>query len=317
MSIAVQASAVIAYAGSSTAMIIMSKLVTTKYEVNHPVMLILLQMTAGSGLALAARQFGLAKFDLLNRSSIQLWLPTVLVFVMMLASSLISLHSMSLTMYHLIKNSALFLTALADTIFFDRPVGMDHKIAFVLMAVGTVLSGGQDRWITKAGLFWTTVNVVCTVSYNIMLKRLLNNNESFGGFWSVMFHCNSLSAIILLFPAVALSPNFVSDVFNVSSGTKSTAVIVYIILGAVLSLTSVCCMSVTSPTTYAVVGAASKLPNMVLGALIFQQFPTSRGVLGIIVAFHGIALYTHTSIRKNNRRLKLAEDSTGESKGDV
>ena len=311
---AMQSSAVLAYAGSSTAMIVMSKLVTTRYKVNHPLVLILFQMIAGSGLALYARHRNLARFELLNKNSIKTWLPTVLVFVMMLISSLISLHSMSLTMYHLIKNSALFLTAIADTAVFNRVVGTDQKISFVLMAIGTILSGGHDRWVTTSGLVWTITNVLCTVSYNVMLKRLLNSNESFGGFWSVMFHCNSLSAIVLLIPSMYFSGDFISEVLDPDDWSRGTAVLTYIIAGAVLSLTSVYCMSVTSPTTYAVVGAASKLPNMVLGALIFQQYPTSRGVLGIVIAFHGIALYTHSTVKKSSNKVKEAAD-TEEGKG--
>ena len=182
------------------------------------------------------------------------------------------------------------------------------------MAIGTILSGGHDRWVTTSGLVWTITNVLCTVSYNVMLKRLLNSNESFGGFWSVMFHCNSLSAIVLLIPSMYFSGDFISEVLDPDDWSRGTAVLTYIIAGAVLSLTSVYCMSVTSPTTYAVVGAASKLPNMVLGALIFQQYPTSRGVLGIVIAFHGIALYTHSTVKKSSNKVKEAAD-TEEGKG--
>eukprot|EP00659_Diplonema_papillatum_P014195 gene14195-21762_t len=194
---------------------------------------------------------------------------------------------MSLAMYTLLKNGALFLTAMGDVYFFDRQLTSDHLLSFYFMLIGSVLSVGDDRWITATGLFWTVANVLLTAGYNLSLKRTLSENKVLGGHWAVMFFNNAMSVPLLLPLALSGWGSFMEDATKLPVlGTISLGFFVF--AGAVLSVTSLWCLHVTSPTTFTVVGASCKIPNIVLGAIIFSQYPTKRGVLGIIVAFLGV-----------------------------
>ena len=307
----VSGASVLVYMLCSVSMILLNKLVTTRHRLEHfALVMVLLQCVAGAALAHGLRRAGWVEYPPLSGQVVKAWLPVTALFVAMLVTSLLSLHYMSLAMYTLLKNGALFLTALGDTVFFRRELASDHLIGFYFMLLGSVLSAQNDRWLTAEGVMWTVLNIVFTASYNLYLKQVLHRHREWGGHWAPMYYNNLMSVFLVLsllaFAGVtgggsdadgALARHagglagFAAAAAELSAEGQA-CVVAFVAAGAVLSGASLWCMKHTSPTTYCVAGATCKIPNIVLGAIIFNQFPSRRGVLGIIVAFCGIYLYT-------------------------
>eukprot|EP01059_Diplonema_ambulator_P035403 TRINITY_DN8308_c0_g1_i1.p1 TRINITY_DN8308_c0_g1~~TRINITY_DN8308_c0_g1_i1.p1 ORF type:complete len:342 (+),score=40.71 TRINITY_DN8308_c0_g1_i1:77-1102(+) len=285
----------VAYSVCSVGMILMNKMITARYGVVRPAQLLMLQSVAGAALGYTIKHFKVVEITDLDTRVLLKWMPLSCIFVAMLGTSLMSLYSMSMAMYTLLKNAAMFLTAVGDVFYFDRKLTADHMLAFYLMGLGSLLSTGVDRWITMSGLIWTFLNVIFTAAYNLYLKKLLAEHKEYGGHWSTMYYNNLLSLPLLMPFCMPGFDGFIADVARLNTEGR-IALCVFTVAGALLSITSLWCLRSTTPTTYTVVGATCKIPNIILGAIIFNQYPTAQGVLGIIVAFGGISLYTWASI---------------------
>eukprot|EP01064_Diplonema_japonicum_P011690 TRINITY_DN19126_c0_g1_i1.p1 TRINITY_DN19126_c0_g1~~TRINITY_DN19126_c0_g1_i1.p1 ORF type:complete len:348 (+),score=45.27 TRINITY_DN19126_c0_g1_i1:102-1145(+) len=287
--------AIVTYAICSVGMILMNKMMTAKYKLIRPVQLLMLQSLAGTLLGFTMKRTRMADIIDLDAKVMIRWLPLSCIFVAMLGTSLMSLSSMSMAMYTLLKNGAMFLTAIGDVYIYDRKLSSDHILAFYLMGLGSVLSTGVDRWITTSGLVWTTLNILFTAGYNLYLKKFLSDHKEYGGHWVTMYYNNLLSLPLLLPFCFGGLDGFVREVSALEYDGK-LSLFVFTVAGALLSVSSLFCLHETTPTTYTVVGATCKIPNIILGAIIFDQYPTKQGVLGIVVAFAGIFLYTSASI---------------------
>ena len=292
---------ILIYSSCSVSMILLNKVVTAIYKLEgYAVQMVLIQCLAGAVLAWMLKKLHLVDFPPIDTSLLRQWLPVTVLFISMLLSSLLALHTMSLAMYTLLKNGALFLTAMGDVYFFRRELLADQYLGFFFMLIGSILSGGDDRWLTAHGVFWTVLNIVLTAAYNLRLKKVLADHKEWGGHWAPMFYNNAF-AVCILFPVVMWGPpggfaGFAESLQELPAmGVAS--VCMFVAAGAVLSGASLWCLRLTTPTTYCVVGATCKIPNILLGAIIFEQYPTNRGVLGIIVAFAGIYLYTWASLQ--------------------
>ena len=69
------------------------------------------------------------------------------------------------------------------------------------------------------------------------------------------------------------------------------------VVGFLLNIASVWCVSATSATTYAVVGALNKVPVTVLGVLIFHTKVSSEMATYIAISLCGGFLYSYEQLR--------------------
>eukprot|EP00755_Sulcionema_specki_P032014 Sspe_Gene.97823::Locus_71337_Transcript_1_1_Confidence_1.000_Length_1167::g.97823::m.97823/K15356/VRG4, GONST1; GDP-mannose transporter len=287
--------AIVLYATCSTSMILLNKLVTSK-GINHPFLLIFLQNASGSVLGAYVKASGVADYPGLDCSTSRRWMPLCALFIVMLVTSILSLRTMSVAMYTLIKNSAMILTALGDVWLFNKHITTVQWMSFALMIMGSTWSLGSDRWVTLMGVVWTLANVFCTAGYNLYLKAALNDLKAAMGHWGLMFYNNTLSLPLLILPASLSAPAMWKELGETPLSTH-IIVVLFMLAGAVTSIASLWCMRMTSPTTYTVIGASCKIPNLFLGIYIFDQYPTMQGWMGIAMAFGGVAIYTYTTVR--------------------
>jgi GDP-mannose transporter len=112
----------------------------------------------------------------------------------------------------------------------------------------------------------------------------------------MVYYNNVLSAALLLpaclangearalFDPSIMTPNFI--VWNCVAG----------FLGFYLNFASLWCVSVTSATTYAVVGALNKVPITILGFILFNAKMTQQGIIYVAVASFGGLLFGYAKL---------------------
>ncbi|KAL7696109.1 lipophosphoglycan biosynthetic protein (lpg2) (LPG2) [Lotmaria passim] len=296
---------VIVYSCCSISMILVNKLIMNRYKMNYPNGILVLQTGGALVLIVAAKAARLVDYPAFSIEVTRKWLPLTLMFVSMLLTSMLSLSTMSVAAQTVLKNLAVVLTALGDKFLYGKPQTPAVYFAFALMILGSYLGAKGDQWVTVGGLFWTFLNILATASYTLYMRAVLGAVSNSIGRYGPVFYNNLLSL-----PFFLVLGMFEIQPFMVAIGEatwEGRAVLVFSMLASSMMTFGVFwCMALTSPTTFSVVGSLNKIPMTFLGMVLFDQFPTAIGYLGIAIAIGAGCLYTYLNILAN--RAKAARD---------
>jgi GDP-mannose transporter len=277
-------------------MIILNKLVINTYNLNYPMVLLFLQKICALVLIVACKALGVLHYPAFDIKVARRWMPLTLLFVAMLWTSMKSLGLMSVAVQTILKNLAIILTAFGDSYFFGKKLTSFMFVSFAMMVLGSYIGSVDDKQVTFWGLFWTFANVLVTVAYVLYMKLLLGNESKEIGRYGPVFY-NSLLSLPFLLPAASSDISLFFQDVKAHSGPRAIfCLTAMMFIGAVMTFATFWCMRVTSPTTYSVTGALSKIPLALLGIVIFDHYPTPMGWLGIVVALSGGFLYTYLNL---------------------
>eukprot|EP00759_Apiculatamorpha_spiralis_P039489 PhF_6_TR38339/c0_g1_i1/m.57160/K15356/VRG4, GONST1; GDP-mannose transporter len=301
------------YSCCSISMILLNKLVVDTYKINFPFSIIFLQNISALALVTALRAGKFIQFPPFDPAVARKWLPLTIFFVVMLVSSIKSLHTMSVAIQTIIKNLAVVITAAGDKYFFQKPITPPMLVAFGLMICGSYMGTVQDKWVTAWGLFWTIVNVLSTVGYVLYMKLLLHQVSQEIGRYGPVFYNNLLSLPFLIIPAAVTSSGFVDSMEQTSMGGWICLTIM-LGIGAVMTFASFWCMKLTSPTAYSVMGSLNKVPLALIGIVIFGTYPTSLGAFGISISLTGGVIYAWATSGSGSAKKEPSEEKEGATK---
>jgi len=290
-------------------MVLLNKIVTSpqRHGFNFPMMLIFFQNLAAVLAVVFARMAGWIDYPGLNWTFVKRWLPLTAIFTMMLATSLMSLRTMSVAVVTLIKAFAIICTALGDHLLFGHPLTGMMILSFVLMYVGSCLGGGTDAWVTPEGLFYSFLNVFCTSGYQLYMKGMLQDVKDELGRWGPVFYNNLLSLPMLIVPTVlgASGPQGWMAALQMADVWAQGWIGAMCLLSPFMTMSSFWCITATSPTTFAVVGGMNKIPLAIFGMILFSQWPTQAGTVGICIGLSAGFFYTWAM-----QRSKAAQDES-------
>eukprot|EP01061_Rhynchopus_euleeides_P019133 TRINITY_DN31479_c0_g1_i1.p1 TRINITY_DN31479_c0_g1~~TRINITY_DN31479_c0_g1_i1.p1 ORF type:complete len:350 (+),score=121.79 TRINITY_DN31479_c0_g1_i1:70-1050(+) len=292
---------VCAYSTCSISMVILNKLVIGTHHINYPTALLFFQALSAWILVAILKKFGYVEFPSMDRALTLKWLPLTALFVGMLATSMLGLRTMSVQITVLIKNLALVLIAIGDNFFFGHYLDKWTLFAFFLMILGSYVGAQQDEFVTFWGLFWNFANVLCTTGYQLYMKMVLNDAKKTLGRWGPVYY-NNLLALPPLIPVTLYTAGGWSEKIQESNEMAKLWLVLMMLVGAVMTMASFWCMRMTSPTTYSVVGALNKVPLAVISMFVFEQYPTTWGAYGIMIALGGGLMYTVVNMRASTNR---------------
>lgn len=244
----------------------------------------------------------------LTMSTVRSWAPVNIFFCLMLFTGMGALQTNSVPMATVFKNVTNILTTAGDFLFFGSRPEVLVLAAFGVMLFGAIFAAKNDISITATGLFWMVANCVSTSAYVLYMKHATQTIKmsKFG-----MVFVNNLLCLVFLLP-VAYStgelglflrtpaihtPDYLSK--NVFAG----------FVGFFLNFASLNCVSVTGPTTYAIVGSVNKIPVALLGWVLFDSVITEKTWFFIGVSMCGGFLYSWAKIQTSRRKAKEAQGS--------
>nr|CAJ2472154.1 unnamed protein product [Leishmania braziliensis] len=297
---------VMAYSFCSVSMILVNKLIMNTYDMNFPFGILLLQTGGALMIVTLAKATRFIDYSAFSLDVAKQWLPLTLLFVSMLSTSMKSLGSMSVAAQTIIKNLAVVFIALGDKFLYGKAQTPSVYVSFALMFFGSYLGAKGDKWVTPWGLFWTFLNIAATVLYTLYMKTMLGSVSNSIGRYGPVFYNNLLSLPFFLVMGVGEIMPFATAISETTSLGKLVLVF-SVLVSSVMTFSVFWCMSITSPTTMSVIGSLNKIPLTFLGMLVFHQFPTATGYVGIVVALAAGFLYTHLNITAN--RAKSAADA--------
>jgi len=299
---AAAASSCVMYVACSTVMVLANKSLASSLDVRAPVALLLMQNCVATALVVCCKQAGLVRYDGFDGATALKWLPVNACFVVMLLTSFIAMRFLSVPMITVFKQLANLLTVGGELYFFGKSVSKGVVLSLATMIVGACLATNNDVDFSLAGYCWQGANCVATSAYVLYLKHATKTIplSKFG----MVFYNNFLSLPLLLFISVAAgelseikaahdrgSLNAYFFAFNAFAGA----------VGFFLNFASVWCISATSATTYAVVGALNKIPVTVLGVLLFDATVSREMAKYIALSFAGGFMYSYEKLREMRR----------------
>ena len=219
----------------------------------------------------------------------------------MLFTGMASLQHNSVPMVTVFKNITNIFTAVGDFYFFGSKVEALVMVAFGVMLGGAVFAAKNDVAITTVGLFWMSANCISTAGYILYMKFATKTVKlpKFG----MVFYNNVLCTLFLL-PVTLYNGEM-----KLFLQTKAIHTQGYFLknsfagfVGFFLNFASLNCVSITGPTTYAIVGSLNKIPTALLGWLVFDIQIKPQTWFFIGVSMCGGFLFSYAKIRTNSRK---------------
>lgn len=245
----------------------------------------------------------------LTWETVKAWAPVNMFFCLMLFTGMGSLQNNSVPMVTVFKNITNIVTSIGDYVFFGNQSEGLVIVAFGVMLGGAILAAWNDVFITATGLLWMTANCLSTSGYVLYMKHATNTVKmtKFG-----MVYVNNLLCVAFLLPAAGFAGEL--DLFF---RTKAIHTAGYFsknvfagFVGFFLNFASLNCVSVTGPTTYAIVGSLNKIPIAFLGYLLFDNVISGDTWFFIGVSMCGGFLFSYAKLRTSQKKATTPEGSS-------
>jgi GDP-mannose transporter len=219
------------------------------------------------------------------------WLPINIFFICMLFTSTLSLKYLTVHMVTIFKNLTNVFIVYGEWAFLGQQVTSGVILSLLLMVLGSVMGGITDLELNWLGYGWMAANCLATAGYTLYMRGAAKNFDisEFG----MAFYNNALSLPLLATMSILTGE---VDTITSFSGWYDPLFILAILfsgsLGFAMSLSSFWLVSVTSATTYAVVGALNKFPLAILAIFLFKSVVTLSGSISILLGIGGGLVYT-------------------------
>lgn len=219
----------------------------------------------------------------------------------MLFTGMASLQYNSVPMVTIFKNVTNITTTIGDYYFFGSHVQTLVMVAFGIMLSGAVAAAWNDIMITWTGLFWMSLNCISTSGYVLYMKYATKSIKlsTFG-----MVFYNNVLCVAFLLPVAFVRGEIGLFVTSPTIHTPDYAFknLFAGMVGFILNFASLHCVSVTSPTTYAIIGSLNKIPVAILGYILFDSIISNETWFFIGVSMMGGFLYSYAKLEISGQR---------------
>lgn len=236
------------------------------------------------------------------------WAPVNIIFCLMLFTGMCSLKHNTVPMVTVFKNITNIFISAGEVYFFGAKVEMLVMLAFGVMLAGALAAAWNDVYITFTGLFWMSANCLSTAAYVLALK-FATRDVKLSKFGMVFY--NNVLCVFFLLPAASMMGE-VRMFFNTNEVHTFDYFIKNLFAGFVgffLNFASLNCVSVTGPTTYAIVGSLNKIPTTILGWLLFDSVITGETWFFIAVSMCGGFIYSYAKIKESKQKTREASSN--------
>ena len=292
------------YSTCSVGMVLVNKSLASSYnhliDGNLNVLLVVFQAITAVICVQFCKTMGWVEYPGFNMRTARQWAPVNILFCFMLFTGMASLQHNTVPLVTVFKNITNIFIAAGEYYLFNKPAEFLVMVAFGIMLGGAVAAAWNDIYITAIGLFWMIGNCFSTAGYVLYLKFATKTVKlsKFG----MVFYNNVLCVLFLLPVASAMGE------LRTFLTTKALHTLDYGIknffagfVGFFLNFASLNCVSITGPTTYAIVGSLNKIPTSIFGWFLFNAQISSETWFFIAVSMVGGFVYSYAKIQTSRK----------------
>jgi len=291
------------YSFCSVSMVLVNKSLASSYnhliEGDLNILLVVAQAVVAVFCVDLCKRLKLVDYPKFSWSTAKQWAPVNIFFCMMLFTGMASLQFNSVPMVTIFKNVTNITTTAGDYFFFGNKPEFLVLVAFGIMLGGAVAAAWNDISISFLGMFWMVLNCLSTSGYVIYMKHATKTVEL--SKWGMVFYNNVLCVAFLLPVAAARGElNIFLTTPAIQTTDYYTKNVFAGVVGFLLNFASLNCVSVTGPTTYAIVGSLNKIPVAILGYIIFDSVISEETWFFIGISMCGGFLYSYAKLRSSS-----------------
>lgn len=300
----------ITYSGISVLMVLLNRVLMSskQFGCKQTLTVVATQCLIGVCILYLTRAARLIRFNNLTQDSLKLWLPLAIFFVAMLFSATEATGKLPIHLSSAVfKNSTNVLVVLGEWLFYSKKPNVLIVLSLLFMLMGAVMTSMQAFFRgtdevdsnnaanddqTSIGVIWALLNCVCTASFVLYLRFVATRRTKNSSRFDAAHFNNILAPILLIGPiwwtneySEVLESNLFSDRLFVSTLMLSG------VLGVALGLASYWCVTVTSATTYATVGALNKIPVAFVGIVLLGESLSRNEMIQVFCALVGGVLF--------------------------
>ncbi|XP_074587331.1 GDP-mannose transporter GONST1-like [Curcuma longa] len=293
----------LAYCLSSCSMILVNKFVLSGYDFSAGISLMLYQNFVSVLLVSTLSSFGVVSTEPLTWKLIKVWLPVNIIFVGMLATSMLSLKYINVAMVTVLKNVTNVITAIGEMYLFMKHHDRKVWTALILMIISAISGGITDLSFHAIGYGWQILNCFLTASYSLTLRRVMdtakqvtksgNLNE-----FSMVILNNMLSlplGLLLIFAFNEVEYLYKTPLLKMPMFWLVTTLSGF--LGLAISFTSMWFLHQTGATTYSLVGSLNKIPLSLAGIVLFKVPTSLENLLSILFGLLAGVFFARAKMR--------------------
>lgn len=220
-------------------------------------------------------------------------LPCSVAFVAMILTSFLALSGVSVPFVTVGKNASNVLTALGEWMLLGSKPTRTKTLALAIMLLGALGAAWNDLAFSHWHYFWLAVNCATTSIYVLMMRVLAMGGHGLPSREATIAG-NNFASLALLVLAAACKGETRMLFENLPQLLTLDAVLLQVMAGAcafLLNFATLQCVGATSATTYAMVGAANKLPTAVIGYLIWRVPLSVEGTTAISIGLLSTFIY--------------------------
>jgi len=285
---AVIAMTLLVYCVSGTLLTLVNKLAIK--AVPYPNALLIIQNGVTVALLLLGSKVMPAMFQAMpaiNLTVIKTWGPLVLLFIIMLLSSLQALIYVSAVTLIVMRNLSTLFVAFFERLILGEEIKPMTWFALVGILVGAIMFGARDMTFNVVGYLWLFLNIAGTSAYQIYVKKLIAQSKELGPF-GMSFINNVLS--VPVFVLIATGNDEIMHVEEImSQGAYATMIVLTsAFLGFSLSTSAFMVNKMISATSMMVANNVNKFAVIILSEVFVERTLDNISTLGtVLVMFFG------------------------------
>ena len=231
----------------------------------------------------------------------QKWFPVTALFACMLFTGSMTIAYLTIPIITVFKNLTNLLIAFGDWYFFGQKISIGVLGSFLIMLIGSVLSGLTDMEFSLVGYVWMAGNCASQACYVLYMKRA--QKETKLSEWGQAYYNNLLSIGVL--GAMAYVNGEFSSMWDFPALTDPLFVLTVVfsgLIGTGLSLSVFWVVKVTSPTSYSMIGSLNKIPITVVSVFLFHTILTWQSTVSLGVGLASGVIYTYAKYQEQVSR---------------
>ena len=276
-SVLVVAAAMLLYCVSGTLLTLVNKLAVLVLPLPHTLLLFQNGVTVALLLAISAAAPSAVGGPLppLTAAVARDWLPLTLLFVGMLASSLLALQAVSAVTLIVVRNLGTLVVAFFERIVLGTQISTLTVGTLVGILLGTAIYGLYDLQFSAVGYAWLVVNIACTAAFQIYAKGLIAGLPKSGpgalGPFGMSYYNNIIS--LPVFAAIVLATHEHVDAAALVSALTPVGwatVTASALLGFTLSTSAFLVNTLVSATSMMVANNVNKFALIIISELAVE-----------------------------------------------
>jgi drug/metabolite transporter (DMT)-like permease len=248
----------------------------------------------------------------LERSILGAWAPALLLFILMLISSMTAMEYITVPTVLVFRALTPLATALiAAPVLGELPSGAQW-LSLVVIVIGALCYLTADATFSAPGYAWMLVNLISAAAYHVYVKATINKYKPSA--MDLVLLNNGLSIPLLAVLGLILDdPSGLAASFGSIGGSGWAAIIVSCLIAGCIAFSGFLLQASVSPTTATVINHLTKVCTFIASYIIFQDSFGPWMLVGIILTLGGTVGYSWYS--SQHRKAEAPPPAHGDDDG--